>query len=162
MKVIDRKIECVDLKIAKSEKRLTALKKSKEKLIEITNLPYKNVDFAYGVGVVAENISNLISGMSITQGRYEICASFNISPTLHKGVKVYKYPYKNVIATIHKGNAIITVHNYDVMIGDDCKVKNKFLKRIKKTLINYIIKEKLNLSENSFNYKELNKLLLLK
>jgi hypothetical protein len=171
---ITKAISEIDAEIIYREKIIAELRRRKE---QYSNLEEQFPNAHYQNGAIClEGIWDKISCMRIERPNsyyhsYNITTKFLIGKKdTIDGMKLHLFPLHSPIATVNTTyNQItkvrtktITVLDYNVIIDDSCPKKKTFMRRLKLYLANTIANERLILDEKSFNYDEINKLLLLK
>jgi hypothetical protein len=171
---INKAIQDLDAEITYKEKLLTDLKRRKE---QYQNLEEQFPNAYYQNGQIClEGIWDRISCIRIERPK-SYYSSYNISAKFLIGkrdtidnLKISTHPLHNPIAqvntTLNSSTKVrtktIIIFDYNAIIEDTCPKKKAFMRRLKMYFVNIIAAEKLFLDEKSFNYEEINKLLLLR
>ena len=169
----------LDRGITKAKTELVFLEERKDALIKLDK-QYPNAHYEHG-SICLDNIWDKISCMRLSRKyRYyhsqQVCARFLLSKKdMTDGIKIHTYPYENVIANIttksktgsmHKGYndriKEICVLDYGILIPEACTKKKDFMKRIRKYIINMIVRDNLVIDLASYNYDDFQRMLLLK
>lgn len=168
----------LDRDITKGKTELVFLEERKKALLTLDKL-YPGAHYEHG-SICLDNIWDKITCMRLSKKyRYyhsqQICARFLLSKKdMMDDIKIHTYPYENILANIttkqkhsigpYKSDRIkeICVLNYNKLISDDCLKKKDFTKRIRKYLINMIVRDNLTIDPASYNYDDFQRMLLLK
>lgn len=159
-------IQNIDRQIAKNEnqnKKLIAKKEAFQKVA--ASLP----DLIIGRNDIlcSKSVASDISCMKIYKGssyRY----SYNFTFVLHTNNKKYGKPIylsdNYFVAATFSGwgkDRTIEIKDFASLIPDEVKKKDKFVKRIKRTIVQLISKDKLKVSPKSHDFESYRKLLAL-
>jgi hypothetical protein len=173
---ISKIIEDQNITISLAEKHLTSLKNKRDKLSELQIL-FPNAHYENGV-VCLPDVWDKVNCMRIEwQYHYQtpqIVAKFSLGKrttpeNVPEGMNIHIYPFHNPIANIQyiydatskSRSREVTILNYKKLIPDICPKKEAFIKRIKSRLMDFILVEKMRPTNNSFEYEEFQRLVLL-
>jgi hypothetical protein len=168
---LDAIISSIDRDITYHEKQLTSIKNKREKLVDLAKL-YPDMKCENNVYCLP-SIWDKVSCMRLDRARngysyssMNIVARFSVgSRDLIAGMKIHTDPYSNIIATInypYKGSKTIEIFDYSKLIPDICPKKSRFVKRIRSRIIQTISNSQLDITANSFDKANIEKLILLR
>jgi hypothetical protein len=170
MKIEDL-ILSLDRDIGYHERATQGIKIKRDKLLKLAAL-YPDMLCENNVFCLP-NIWDRVSCMRLERARngysyssMNLVARFSVGArNFIAGMKIHTDPYNSVIAKIdypYRGTKTIEIFNYDKLIPDTCPHKTKFVKRIKSRLIQQITRSQLNITANSYDRENIEKLMLLR
>jgi hypothetical protein len=168
---LDALILSIDRDINYHERQLTSIKSKREKLAELAKL-YPDMKCENNVFCLP-SIWDRVSCMRLERARngysyssMNLVGRFSVgAKDLIAGMKIHTDPYNSVIATInypYKGQKSIEIFDYTKLIPDICPKKSRFIKRIRSRIIQTISHSQLDITANSFDKENIEKLILLR